>query len=82
MKDSNEDCKTLLINLLQEMDENNIKPTIRTMNSVLRNISIFSHQQFSKVFALQIIADFRFINVEPSLASYYFLLLTFCRKSN
>ncbi|XP_014206559.1 protein PTCD3 homolog, mitochondrial [Copidosoma floridanum] len=81
LKDNNEDRKILLTSLLQAMTKNGVKPNIGTLNAVLKSLSTFTVQLMAKEFSLSLLAEFKSININPSLASYYYLLLIFCRPT-
>lgn len=81
LKDSNEERKLLLTTVLRNMAKNKVMPNIGTLNSALKSLATFTNQLIAKEFSLSLIADFKSINVQPSLASYYYLLLIFCRQS-
>lgn len=70
---------TLIKELLTEMNSSGIKPTLGTMNSVLEALSAMPTHKNSKSYALATIAEFRQLGIEPSLASYYYLLKLHCR---
>lgn len=61
------------------MNLNGIKPNVGTLNAVLEALSgMFTHRN-SKEYALATISEFRQLGIEPSLASYYYLIKIFCR---
>jgi len=63
------------------MSKQNITPDIGTLNAVLESVSSMGPYTYIKTYALRALAEFRHIDVQPSLASYYFLLITFCKES-
>lgn len=56
-----------------------VPPNLGTLNGVLDTISTMSVNKNSKKNALSILAEFRSMGIDPSLASYYFLLKIFCQ---
>lgn len=63
------------------MAERKIKPNIKTLNSVLESLSKMNTSKNAKTYALQTIAEFKSLNIEPSLASFYYLLEICSRNS-
>ncbi|XP_075223114.1 small ribosomal subunit protein mS39 [Lycorma delicatula] len=71
----------LIKDLLGEMNEKNITPNIKTLNSVLDVLVGMKTNKNTKLYALSVITEFKELGIEPSLASYYYLLLIYCRDS-
>jgi pentatricopeptide repeat domain-containing protein 3 len=67
--------------MLTAMVKQNVAPNIGTLNAVLEAISNMGPQKHVKMYALRALAELRHVGVQPSLASYYFLLITFCKES-
>lgn len=61
------------------MSTNKIKPNLGTMNAVLEVLSNMPTHKNSKQYSLATIAEFRQLGIEPSLASYYFMLRLFTK---
>lgn len=81
LKDNNEERKVTLLSFLQDMAKSGVKPNVGTLNAALKCVSTFSIQGTAKELALSLIAEFKTIDIEPCLASYYYILLIFCRPS-
>lgn len=64
---------------LKEMDKENIKPNVHTLNAVL--IAIKSGG-YVRPYALSLLAEFKRLNVEPSLETYFHLLTIFHGKNS
>lgn len=64
----------LIVSLLNEMADRKIKPNIKTLNSILESLSKMNTSRNAKTYALQTISEFKALNIEPSLASFYHLL--------
>ncbi|CAH1403627.1 unnamed protein product [Nezara viridula] len=64
----------LIQTLLNEMAERKIKPNVKTLNSVLESLSKMNTNRNAKTYALNTIAEFKSLNIEPSLVSLYYLL--------
>jgi pentatricopeptide repeat domain-containing protein 3 len=68
----------LMLDLLKTMKEKGISPNLGTLNSCLNSISEMGTKN-AKDYAIQIMTEFKNIGIEPSLASYYHILHTFCK---
>lgn len=81
LKDNSEERKVVILNFFKTMDQNGVKPNVGTLNAALKCVSLFPQQDIAKAFSLSLLAEFKSIKVEPSLTTYYYLLLIFCRES-
>lgn len=66
--------------LLQQMKEQQLKPDLGTLNSLMECISTFGNYKLARTSALQVLAEFKNLNIELSLATYYYVLIIFCRE--
>ncbi|XP_013102419.2 small ribosomal subunit protein mS39 [Stomoxys calcitrans] len=66
--------------LLQQMKQQQLKPDLGTLNALLECISTFGNYKMGRTCALQVLAEFKKLNVELSLGSYYYVLIIFCRE--
>jgi len=64
---------------MKEMNTSKVTPNLGTLNAILDMITSASGLSQTKTFALRLIAEFKQLNIKPSLASYYHLLNIFCR---
>ncbi|XP_072941693.1 small ribosomal subunit protein mS39 [Epargyreus clarus] len=71
---------TALKALLGEMHEQGVSPNGATLSACLRSISAWGGGKQLQEAALQIIAEFKKIGIEPSLSAYYYLLCLFCKE--
>ena len=58
-----------------------LKPNVRSLNATLQSVSRIPISRVAREKALKLMSDFKSIGVNPSLATYYFLLKIFCRES-
>ncbi|XP_054739891.1 protein PTCD3 homolog, mitochondrial [Anastrepha obliqua] len=65
--------------LLQQMAHQQLKPNLYTLNGTLGVVSTFGNFKFARSSALKILAEFKQVGIEPSLGTYYYLLIIFCR---
>lgn len=80
LREGNENRWQLIQDLLTAMAKQNVAPNTGTLNAVLEAISSMGPQKHVKTYALRALAELRRVGVQPSLASYYFLLITFCKE--
>ncbi|XP_049865455.1 protein PTCD3 homolog, mitochondrial [Pectinophora gossypiella] len=66
--------------LLLEMNEQGISPNEETLTACLRSISAWGGGKVLQQCALQILAEFRQLGIEPGLSAYYYLLCLFCKE--
>lgn len=63
------------------MNKLGVPMNLYTLNSVLNVLTTMAASQESKKYALKIIAEAKQFDIEPCLASYYYLLKIFCSDS-
>ncbi|KAH8284547.1 hypothetical protein KR018_004103 [Drosophila ironensis] len=80
LKDTAEQRWQLCTELLQEMSQQKLQPNLGTLNAVLECISTFGNFKLARSAALQVLPEFKQLGVSPSLGSYYYLLIIFCRE--
>uniref|UniRef100_A0A1B6HTV0 Small ribosomal subunit protein mS39 n=1 Tax=Homalodisca liturata TaxID=320908 RepID=A0A1B6HTV0_9HEMI len=68
--------------LLASMKQQGVSPNLGTLNAILETLSSMSSNKESQKRSLAVVAEFRAMGIEPSLASYYFLLNTFCQDKS
>lgn len=69
---------SLLLELLTKMKDHGVNPNLGTLNACLNTISEMGTRN-ARDYTIQILTEFKKIGIEPSLASYYHILHTFCR---
>lgn len=80
LKESGELRWQLVQDILRRMAAAQLRPDLHTLNAVLSLISTIGGHRHGRVFALQTLAEFRALGVEPSLATWYYVLAIFCRE--
>lgn len=63
------------------MNSLNVPMNLLTLNSVLNVLTTMGSKQEIQKYALKTIAEAKQFNIEPCLASYYYLLQIFCSDS-
>ena len=66
---------------MKQMANNGIRPNVLTLNAILEVISTFTVVRDTRDATSKTLAEFKSLNIRPSLASYYFILNIFCRNS-
>ncbi|KAJ8727118.1 hypothetical protein PYW08_015515 [Mythimna loreyi] len=69
-----------LRSLLAEMHEQGISPNDETLSACLRSLSAWGGGKLLQQMALQIVAEFKRLDIQPGLAAYYYLLCLFCKE--
>lgn len=70
-----------LTSLLGTMNERQVTPNLITLNNSLATVSSVMNRQ-TRDWALSLLAEFRrFPHIQPSLATWYFMLVIFCRDN-
>nr|XP_049696838.1 protein PTCD3 homolog, mitochondrial [Helicoverpa armigera] len=69
-----------LRSILVQMNEQGIAPNDETLSSCLRSLSAWGGGKILQQMALQIVAEFRQVGIQPGLAAYYYLLCVFCKE--
>lgn len=78
---TNEKRWKLVVELLQTMNENQIKPNLGTLNSTLKQVASYKFWNSTQEIARKVVNEFAFkYDIEPSLATYYHLLNTFYKS--
>ncbi|XP_057651998.1 protein PTCD3 homolog, mitochondrial [Diorhabda carinulata] len=79
LKESSEMRWTFIINLLSDMNTAKVKPNLGTLNAVLHSLSTMGKSNNVKEYVLQVLSEFKKLGIEPSLGSWYYVLITFCK---
>lgn len=79
LKESTDLRWELIQEILRTMNDKNVNPNLGTLNACLSSISAMGGFQ-PKEYTLKILSEFKAIGVEPSLATWYFVLQVFCRE--
>ncbi|KAI5740266.1 hypothetical protein M8J76_002252 [Diaphorina citri] len=69
----------MIVEVLGEMNQAQLRPTVKTLNEVLLQLSYMASFREGKKLALKTLSEMRKFGVKPSLASYNHLLYLFCR---
>ncbi|KAH9641898.1 hypothetical protein HF086_011648 [Spodoptera exigua] len=69
-----------LKNILGQMNDQGISPNDETLSACLRSLSAWGGGKVLQQMALQILAEFRQLGIQPGLAAYYYLLCLFCKE--
>lgn len=80
LKESYELRWDFIMDLLSDMNRAQIKPNLGTLNAVLHTLSTMGAGQNTRDNTLKILSEFKKIGVTPSLGSWYYVLITFCKE--
>lgn len=69
-----------VVRLLQHMNERHVTPNVHTMNAILENIKYGGAYSEQRQKVLNVLAEFKALNIEPSLGTWYNVLKIFCRE--
>lgn len=70
----------LVKELLGDMAEGGVEPDLGTLNATLEALTQVAGWRQAKDISLQVLAEFRQQGIQPSLATYYYLLTIHCRE--
>lgn len=80
LKESGEMRWELVQDILRTMAKRQIQPNQGTLNSVLSLISTIGGFRQARSYALETLAEFKSLGIEPSLGTWYYMLIIFCRE--
>lgn len=69
-----------ILDMLSNMKTAKVKPNLGTLNAVLGALSAMGGTTISKQNVKKTLAEFSQLGIEPSLASWYYVLITFCKE--
>ncbi|XP_055379894.1 protein PTCD3 homolog, mitochondrial [Condylostylus longicornis] len=70
----------LVKDILKQMSEHNLKPNLYTLNATLATISSIGNLRIARNSALKTLSEFKKLGIEPCLATWYYVLIIFCRE--
>lgn len=80
LKESGEMRWELVQEILGTMATRKVRPDLGTLNAIMSLISTIGGYRNGRNHALQTLAEFKSLGVEPSLATWYYVLSIFCRE--
>ncbi|XP_074027705.1 small ribosomal subunit protein mS39 [Leptinotarsa decemlineata] len=80
LKESHDMQWSFITNLLSNMNSAGIKPNLGTLNAILYSLSTMGSGQSPKEAVLKVLREFKELGIEPSLGSWYFVLITYCKE--
>lgn len=69
-----------VLNILSSMSMAKVKPNLGTLNSILKILSTMGVGRAVKQHVLKTLSEFKTLGIEPSLASWYYVLISFCKE--
>lgn len=80
IKEDYEMRSTLIKTLLNDMNKMSVKPDLYTLNATLYALSTMGSSKATKDMVMNVLKEFKSIGIEPSLGSWYYVLITFCKE--
>lgn len=80
LKESGDMRFELAQEILRTMAIRNVKPNLGTLNATMSLVSTIGGYRQSRNYALRTLAEFNHLGIDPSLATWYFVLSIFCRE--
>ncbi|XP_029793596.1 pentatricopeptide repeat domain-containing protein 3, mitochondrial [Suricata suricatta] len=80
MNEKLEDKWNKILELLKEMAAQKVKPNLQTFNTILKCLRRF--RSFGRLPALQTFREMKAIGIEPSLATYHYIIQLFYQHEN
>ncbi|XP_055594767.1 protein PTCD3 homolog, mitochondrial [Uranotaenia lowii] len=80
LKESYEMRWELTCDVLSAMKSQGLKPNVGTLNAILQTITTIGGYNHPRSYALKTLSEFKKLGIEPSLASWYYVLAIFCRE--
>lgn len=69
-----------ILDMLLNMKMAKLKPNLNTLNAVLAALSMMGGSALSRQNIKRTLAEFSQLGIEPSLASWYYILITFYKE--
>lgn len=80
-KDSGDERKQLMFDILKTMVHQNVRPDIGTLNAALQVCTLLRSPHPAREVTLSVYKEMTNIGIQPSLGSYFYLLSVFCRNN-
>uniref|UniRef100_A0A182QET3 Small ribosomal subunit protein mS39 n=1 Tax=Anopheles farauti TaxID=69004 RepID=A0A182QET3_9DIPT len=80
LKESYDKRWDLVCEVLTAMKQQGLRPNLGTLNGILQTITTIGGYNHPRTYALKTLAEFKQLGIEPSLASWYYMLVIFCRE--
>ncbi|XP_017778840.1 PREDICTED: protein PTCD3 homolog, mitochondrial [Nicrophorus vespilloides] len=80
MKESYDLRWSFVNDILSLMNKAKTKPNLGTLNACLEIVSTMGQSKTAKSYALKLLKEFKSLGIEPSLASWYHVLMTYCKE--
>uniref|UniRef100_A0A182J6R7 Small ribosomal subunit protein mS39 n=1 Tax=Anopheles atroparvus TaxID=41427 RepID=A0A182J6R7_ANOAO len=80
LKESYDKRWDLVCEVLTAMKQQGLRPNLGTLNGTLQTITTIGGYNHPRTYALKTLAEFKKLGIEPSLATWYYMLVIFCRE--
>lgn len=71
---------SFVTDMLSGMARAQNKPNLGTLNALLKTLSTLGSGKHVKQNVLKVLSEFKALGIEPSLASWYYVLITYCKE--
>ena len=80
IKEGYEQRWDFIVDILNRAKMAELRPNLNLLNSILKVLSTMGISQHTKQHCLATIREFKDLGIEPSLGSWYYVLITFCKE--
>ncbi|XP_040168078.1 protein PTCD3 homolog, mitochondrial [Anopheles arabiensis] len=80
LKESYDKRWDLVCEVMTTMKQQGLRPNLGTLNGILQTVTTIGGYNHPRTYALKTLAEFKQLGIEPSLASWYYMLVIFCRE--
>jgi pentatricopeptide repeat domain-containing protein 3 len=80
LKESYELRWQLVQEILTDMNKQQLKPDLGTLNAVLQTLATIGNFKVARNYCTQTLSEFHKLGIEPSLATWFYVLAIFCRE--
>lgn len=80
LRENNQKRLDFLIKILNQLNENGLKPNTGTFNASIEVLSLCKTDRLCRSYIFKFLREFKELGIEPSLATYYSILTAFYRE--
>ncbi|XP_052866653.1 protein PTCD3 homolog, mitochondrial [Anopheles cruzii] len=80
LKESYDKRWELVCEVMTAMKQQGVRPNLGTLNGILQTVTTIGGYNHPRTYALKTLSEFKRLGIEPSLASWYYVLIIFCRE--
>lgn len=80
LKDNNQKRLDFIVQIANQLNQNGLKPNLRTLNAIMEILSACKSDRLCRAYMSRFLAEFKQLGIEPSLGTYYSLLIALYRE--